>query len=242
MRLASRRRLRTDPRRGAGARQDVALVLVLAKVVSHDLAFKAACRDDGYLAFEGDEALENHRRGPKRAVNRSDVRAFADQRLALAVIAEPPGLEDCRAAEFRDGAHQRARILDLDEGRGLEAEIAQERLFDEPVLGLRQRADARPDRHAPGQELDRRRRHVLELEGRDVDRLGEAGERSLVVEGRDGPRRRGVVSRRRRFGGEDMGAQPEFQRRDCEHPPELSGAENAYGGAGAQGHRGGASS
>ena len=74
--LRLRRRLRTDPRRRAGAGQDVALVLVLAQVVSDDLAFEAAGGDDLDLALEGDEALEDHRRGPQRTMNRGDVGAF----------------------------------------------------------------------------------------------------------------------------------------------------------------------
>ena len=43
--LGLRRRLRADARGRARASQDVALVLVLAEVVSHDLAFQAARRD-----------------------------------------------------------------------------------------------------------------------------------------------------------------------------------------------------
>src|SRR5271157_3746619 len=151
----------------AGAGQDVALVLVLAKVVGDDLAFEAARGDHRDFALEGDEALEDHRRWAERAMNRGDVGALADQRLALAVIAEPPGLEDRRAAELGDRTHQRARILDLDEGRDFQSEIAQERLLGQPVLGQRQRPDARPDRHALSEKFDRRRRHVLEFESRD---------------------------------------------------------------------------
>ena len=67
----------------------------------------------------------------------------------------------------------------------------------------------------------------------DVDGLGEAGERRLVVERGDGPRRGGVIGRRRRLGGEDMGAQADFERRHRQHAPELAGAENADRRAGA---------
>ena len=144
-------------------------MLVLAEVVSHDLAFQAARRDHRDFALEGDEAFKDHRRRAQRAVNRGDVRAFADQRLALAVVAEPPGLEDRGTAEFGDRAHQRARILDADKGRDLVAEIAQEGLFRQPVLSQRQSARARTDRQALSEKFDRRRRHVLPLEGDDVD-------------------------------------------------------------------------
>ena len=76
-------------------------------------------------------------------MDRGDVRAFADQRLALAVVAEPPGLQDRRAAELGDRAGERAGVVDGGEGRGPEARVAQERLFDEPVLGQRERPRAR---------------------------------------------------------------------------------------------------
>ena len=79
-------RLGGHARGRASAGQDVALVLVLAEVVSRDLAFQAARRDHRHLALKSDEALENHRRRAQRPVNRSDVRALADQRLALSVV------------------------------------------------------------------------------------------------------------------------------------------------------------
>ena len=184
MRRASAAVSRIDPRGRAGAGEDMALVLVLAEIVGDDLAFEAARGDDRDFALEGDEAFEDHRRRAERAMERGDVRALADQRLALAVVAEAAGLQDRGAAELGDRARERARVLDADEGRGLEAEAAQERLFDQPVLRQRERARAGPHRHARGEILDRRRRHVLELEGDDVDRLGEALERRLVVEAR----------------------------------------------------------
>ena len=83
-------------------------------------------------------------------MDRADVGAFADQRLALAVIAEAAGLQDGGTAELGDRARERARILDPDEGRGFEADIAQERLFRHPILGQRQRARAGANRNPLG--------------------------------------------------------------------------------------------
>ena len=91
MRLASAAVSAAHARGRAGAGQDVALVLVLAEVVSRDLAFQAARRDHRHFALESDEAFEDRRRRAQRAVNRSDVGAFADQRLALAVVTEAAG-------------------------------------------------------------------------------------------------------------------------------------------------------
>src|SRR4029077_11849653 len=88
------RRLRVDARGRAGAGEDMPLVLVLAEVVSRNLAFEAARSDNRHFALEGDEAFQNHRRRTQRAVNRCNVGALADQRLALAVVTEPPGLEN----------------------------------------------------------------------------------------------------------------------------------------------------
>ena len=180
-------------------------MLVLAEVVGDDVALEAARRDDRDFALEGDEALEDHRRAAERSMDRRNVGALADQRLALAVVAEAARLQDRRPAELGDRARERAGVLDPDEGRGLQAEIAQEGLFDQPVLGQRQRARAGPDGQALGQELDRRDRHVLEFVGDDVDRFGKARQRLLVVEGGDRARRGGVVGRRLGFGGDRHG-------------------------------------
>ena len=57
------------PRRHAGAGEDVALVLVLAEVVGGERAFEAARGDHRDLALEGDEALQDHRRGAQRAMH-----------------------------------------------------------------------------------------------------------------------------------------------------------------------------
>ena len=136
----------------------------------------------------------------ERAVDGGDVRALADQRLALAVVAEPAGLQDRRAAELGDRAGERAGVVDGGEGRGPQARVAQEVLLDQPVLGQRQRPRAGPHRHALGEEFDGRGRHVLELVGDDVDRAGEAEQRFLVVEWRRScgrPRRRRPAPRPR---------------------------------------------
>ena len=157
-------------------------------------------------------------------MNRGDVGAFADQRLALAVVAEPPGFENRRTTELGDRTHQRPRILDADKGRDLMPKVAQKGLLCEPILGQRQRADARTDWHASAEKFDRRGRHVLELIGDDVDALRETGERRLVVEGGDGARRGGVIGGRRLLGGEDVSAQADFERRHRQHAPKLPGA------------------
>src|SRR5574337_1643032 len=136
-----------DARRRPGAGEDVALVLVLAQIVSDDLAFEAAGGDDRHLAFEGDEALKDHWRAAERAMPSRDVRAFANERLALAVVAEAADFEDRGAAELGHRAGERARILNPGEARGRQLKIAQEGLFDQPVLGEGERARAGPDRN-----------------------------------------------------------------------------------------------
>ena len=143
-------------------------MLVLAEVVSRDLAFEAARGDHRHLALESDEALEDHRRRAQRAVDGGDVGAFADQRLALAVVTEAPGLEDRGAAELGHRAHQRARILDADEGRGQAESRRNVFSVSRSWVSASARAPGRTGL-ALRKKFDRRRRHVLELEGDDVD-------------------------------------------------------------------------
>ena len=99
-------------------------MLVLADVERGEGAVEAARRDHRHLALEIDEAFENGRRAAERAMQRREVGALADQRLALAVIAEAPRLEDRRAAERGDRAHQRAGVLDGGETARSQAEVA----------------------------------------------------------------------------------------------------------------------
>ncbi len=148
-------------------------MLVFAEIVSRDVALDAASGDDGDFALEINKTFEDHRAAAERPVDGRDVGALAQHRLTLAVIAEAPGFEDRGAAELGHRAHQRTRILDRMKWRRLEPEAAQELLFDEPVLRLRQGAGAGPHRLALAQIFDRRGRHVLELIGDDVDALGE---------------------------------------------------------------------
>src|SRR5271163_257070 len=171
-------------------------------------------------------------------MERRNVRALADHRLAFAVVAEAARLQDRGAAEFADRAHQRAGILDADEGRGFETEIAQEVLLDQPVLRRGERERSGPHRLARAQEFDAGGRHVLEFERDDVDRLREAGERRFVRVGSDRRGARRVVRRRLGLGRVDVAAQADLQRCDREHPPELTGAENAERSAGREDHVG----
>src|SRR5271166_440554 len=225
-----------DARRRPCASEDVALVLVLAEVVGDDRAFEAARGDDRRLALKGNKALEDHRRPAERSMHRRDVGAFADERLALAVIAEASRLEDRGAAELGHRAGERACVLDPGEARGRQLKVAQEGLLDQPVLGQRERPGPGPDRDPPGEKFDGCGRDVLEFICCDIRRLGEAGERLFVVVRGDRPAGRGVIGRRVGLGRVDVGPKTDLQRCDGEHPAELPCAENADGGARTQNH------
>ena len=70
-------------------------------------------------------------------------------------------------------------------------------------------------------------RDVLELEGDEVDRAGEGGERRFVVIGRDGARRGDGEGRALRVGAVDVAGEAELGRGHRQHAAELAAAENA---------------
>ena len=107
-----------DRRRRAVAGKDMAFVLVFADVERREGAVQAARRNHRHLALEGDEAFQNGWRPAEPTMQREEVGPFSDQRLALAVIAETPRLEDRRTTQRRDRAHQGAGVLDGEERGG----------------------------------------------------------------------------------------------------------------------------
>src|SRR5579872_5880091 len=235
----ARRRLGRGAHHGGQTRagEDVALVLVLAKIEGGEIAVEAARGDQRDFALEAHEAFQDGRLAAKAAEQRGEVGAFAHQRLALAVIAETPRLQDRRTAERADRAHQGAGVLDGQEGRGLQADIPQEGLFRQAVLGQRQRPGVGPQRAALAQIFGAGDRHVLEFVGDHVDRFGEFPERLFVVIGGDGLGGRDVESRRVGLGRENMALEAEPRRRHSEHAPELAAAQDADRRAGRKPHR-----
>jgi len=132
--------------------------------------------DDRHFFLERHDAFQNAWRAAKRAKGDGEVAAVAQLRLALAVIAKAPRLEDRVAAEPRDGASERASVVDRGEIGGGDPEALHELFLDQPVLGERQRLRIGPHRPMRLEHLRRAGGHVLEFVRDDVDRFGKGGE------------------------------------------------------------------
>ena len=165
--------------RGGHARefQDVIAVLVFGDVVTFDFTVDRARGDHGDLALERNEGFEDRGFGAEIFPDLSGIVAFADDRLALAVIAEAAGLDHGGKADARDRRVQGFNRRHVGIVGGVDAEPLDEVLFDQPVLrGLQdllrgQYGTARGQHHGGGG------RHVLEFIGDDVDIVGEQLER-----------------------------------------------------------------
>ena len=192
------------------------------------VAVAGAGEDDRDLAAEGDEGLQDRRRLADRPPGRHRVVAGADQRLALAVIAEAARLEHRRAAGAGERRIDVGERRDRGEGRHGDAELGHQLLLGEAVLGHREAA-ARPGDTVTraARNVDGGGRDVLELVGDDVDGRGEIGERRLVVVGRDGAGGGDGEGRALRVGAVDVAGEAELGRGHRQHAAELAAAENA---------------
>jgi hypothetical protein len=119
--------------RHARGAQDLVGVLVLGDVVDGDGAVLAARRNDRNLAIEGDMALQDGRLARHCRKRALGIGQRGDARLALAVVAEPAGLE------HRRGADARQRLV-VGTGHGCERghgdpEAGDELLFRQTILG-----------------------------------------------------------------------------------------------------------
>src|SRR5439155_3016239 len=157
--------------------QDVIAVFVFCDVVTFDLTVRRTRGDHGNLALEWNEGFEDRGFGAEVCPDLSRVVAFANDRLALAVIAEAAGLDHGGKADARDCRVQGFNRRHVGIVGGVDAEPLDEVLFDQPVLrGLQdllrgQYGTARGQHHGGGG------RHVLEFIGDDVDIVGEQLER-----------------------------------------------------------------
>ena len=168
---------------------------ILADVIGAKLAVDAARRDHRDFLGKMHEAFENAGRAAERAESHGEIGAALQQDLPLAVIAEAAGFQDRRPPQLGDAARQRAGVRHVGEAGGLDPEPLHELLLDEPVLRQRENPGVRPHRLARGEKLGGPRRHIFELVGYDVDRLGEGGQRRLVFISRDRARRADVEGR-----------------------------------------------
>ena len=221
---------RGQPGGDGGGAQDTVAVDILAGIETGDLAVQAACGDHADLAIKGDEAFKHASGVVHAGPGRRDVGLGLQLHLALAVIAKAGGFQDRGQAKLvGSGAQVRFRVHGRP-GRGLQAEVVQERLFRDPVLADRQGAAVGADGSQAFQQVEGGGRDVLEFIGDDVDRLGEGAQGGLVLVGGGGDLVGDVASGRgARF--IDVAAIAQPAGRDREHPAKLAAAKNADGRA-----------
>ena len=211
-------------------------MLVFGDVEAFDMAVRRARGDHGDLALEGNEGLEDGRSRAEIVPDPVRVVARADDRLALAVIAEAAGLEHGRQPDARDrGAQARGR-RHVGVVGGADAQPLDEVFLGEAVLGgfqdflLGQHRAARAEDHRGGG------RHVLEFIGDDIDVGCEQFQRLDIGIFGAGGIQHDVERRRIRVRRKHLAAQAEPCRRHGQHPAQLSAAENSDGVAGLQLH------
>src|SRR5262245_915547 len=96
---------------------------VLDRIIGGKTAVASAGGDNRNLAFEIDEAFEDRRHFAELLPGARRIRLALDQRLALAVIAEPPRLHHRRQIDLNDGNRDIDLRTDLCEGRRANAKI-----------------------------------------------------------------------------------------------------------------------
>src|SRR3984893_5993534 len=92
------RYLGAQARRNAGRFENMILMIVFTDVIGREFAACPARGDHRDLLGEGHDGFKDRGRAAERAECHAEMGTFADQDLALAVIAETATLEDRRAA------------------------------------------------------------------------------------------------------------------------------------------------
>ena len=211
-------------------------MLVFGDVEAFDLAVGRARGDHRNLALEGNEGLEDRGFGAEVLPDLVRIVAVADDRLALAVIAEAAGLDHGGEADFRDRRAQRRRRRHFGIIGGADAQPFHEILFGQAILRGFQDFAVRQHRTARRQDHRGGRRHVFEFVGDDVDVIGEQFQRLDIGIFRAGRIQHDIEGRRIRVRRKHLAAQAEPRRRHRQHPAQLSAAENSDGVAGFQLH------
>ncbi len=160
---------RRDGGRHGGRVQYAVAVDVLGRIVGGERAVAAARGDDGNLALEGDERLQDQRHAAHGGIGAVDVAAeIPEHALALAVITHAAGLQHAAAAEVGQRRGKIGVVVHRKEIRCGYADAVEEALFRKAVLADLQRLRGREHRNALGKPRCRGDRHVLEFIGDDV--------------------------------------------------------------------------
>jgi hypothetical protein len=156
-------------------------VAVFRQRITGHGAIAAARRDQRHLALERHQPLQQCRCVTQFTGRDFDIGSRAQQPLALAVIAEPAGLEQRGQPQCHHGCRQPGSAIDHLERRRCHAELAEQRLLVQPVLRRRQRPRAGMDRHPAGEHLQAACRDVLEIEGHHIDLPSQFEQCALIV-------------------------------------------------------------
>ena len=157
--------------------QDVVAMLVLGDIEADDLAVGRARGDHGDFASEWNKGFEDRGFGAEILPNPVRIVALADDRLALAVVAEAAGFQHGGNADARDRGTQSLQPTTHRHIRRCRSEPLHKILFGEPVLrGLE---DFAVRKHRPPRRQDHRAGggNVFEFIGDDVDVVGEQFQR-----------------------------------------------------------------
>src|SRR5690606_28516488 len=213
--------------------EDAVDVPVAGRGPGAEIAVTAAHGHHRQLEVEGDEALQDQpgavdlgAEGVPRRLDRACTHLRAKAELALAVVAQPAGLEDRRQADFVRRPRQRVPAVDVGERRHRNPQFAEQALLAEPVLRGGKRAWPRVHLHVRAQPVTGTGRNVLEVEGRHVDAAGEFLPRGAGVVAAGHPRddlaRTRLARRIQRHH-----RHPERGRGQRHHPGQLPAPEDA---------------
>ena len=211
-------------------------MFVFGDVEAFDMAVGGARGDHRDLALERDEGLEDRGSGGEIRPDLIRIVAFADDRLALAVIAEAAGLDHGGKADLRNRRPQSRGRRHVGIIGGADAQPFHKILFGKAVLRGFQDLVIGQHRTPRGQDHRGSGRHVLEFVGDDVDVIGEQFQRLDVGIFRAGRVQHDIERRRIRVRRKHLAAQAEPRRGHRQHPAQLSAAENSDGVAGLQLH------
>ena len=175
-------------------------MLVFGDVEAFDMAVGRAGGDHRDLALERNEGLEDRGFGGEVGPDLVRVVAFANDGLALAVIAEAAGLDHGGKADFRNRRAQRQRRRHIGVFGCADAQPGDEVFFGQAILGGFQ--DFLIGKHRTPRRQDHRGggRHILEFVGDDVDVVGEQLQRLDIGIFRAGRVQHDIERRRIRVG------------------------------------------
>src|SRR6185312_9950109 len=183
--------------------------------------------DHADLLGEIDETLQDQRLRAQFGEGRRELGWVAQQRLALAVIAQPRGLEDRRQAVPGGRLPQLRQRLDRRPRRGAGAGAVEEALLRDPVLADPQDRGRGADRLERCEKIEPFGADILELEGNHVDRGGEGAQRRGVLILAEGDAGGDLRGRAVLLGREDVAAIAQTGRRQRRHAAELAAADDA---------------